>query len=528
MAIGQSPQGKKSVYKLTDYLQSKQQPQAETQQKTVQQPNEWLQPITQPQPQVEVQQPIQQQQTQQPTQQQQTQQAQEWFQPIEQPQQPTQQQQSQQAQEWLQPIPVMGDLTGETTPVDAPSTETPGEQQDPSLELENQGHLTPGGQMVSEFWQSQFSKGEFSDVESRRKQLDTEGDQFEYEVMKRARDTAAQQGLVPGTAGYNELMQQAMGQASQNRLGQEQGINQMQRDYRDLATGELTAEEQRAREFAALERGFEFSRADIDYLREQSESIRDEQSATAFLDGIKDPRARNHLARILLEGGPEALKAEASNVIGESGTIEEDFRSESPSSAEMRGIEEDVAAMELSPDGDAWKEGELENYTNQMKDAHLRQKYGLTTEELKGTENEVDLAVKLKQFEKGEIEISDFTTTDWETMDNDQLESISVPFNSSMTYLRQGDFLNSGLTADLITSSTNSEEDIDSNKGVGTGNGSIVMYNGEPYRIVQFHTKKFSNKTGKNERRGNVYAVPLRGENAGVAVQISSTGKTTI
>ncbi len=402
----------------------------------------------------------------------------------------------------------------------------------PSMDLEQQPNITEAGDLFEDYWTEGFRTGEFSDVENRRMQLDRENDQFEYMVMKTARDRAAQMGLEPGTAGYEQLMRDAMAEANQRRLGAEQTVNQMQRDYRDNASTQLGNIEQAGREFAIGERGFEFSRDDIEYMREQSDEIKDEASARAFISNIKDPKLRQNLENALLQGGPEAVRALANNALDEFGTIQGDFASQDPALTMVEGINKQIDTMTVSPDGDEWEPGEKEAYASELIDSNLRQQYGLNDKEIKEFHSQNETNKRFQQYLDGEIEIKDFSTEDWENMDSQQLQQVSVPFNSGMTFLKVSDFENSDFRADVVEHSTDDGEHHRSESSAGQGNGSVVLMGGKPYRVTRFWSKKDTAMADvavlawgvkQDERKGRLYGVPLTGENAGQEVLLSET-----
>ena len=124
----------------------------------------------------------------------------------------------------------------------------------------------------------------------------------------------------------------------------------------------------------------------------------------------------------------------------------------------------------------------------------------------------------------GEIPPNALETSDWLNMTNEEIEQLNLPtITSNNTFLRPGDFTESGLRADIIKEIDEKDSSTVMDYSAGEGNGSIVMFNNEPYRIIRFESKiKWSNLIRtQTQRIGRLYGVPLRG---GDEVMLNDTG----
>lgn len=406
---------------------------------------------------------------------------------------------------------------------------TGGGRVDPSMELSDPGWITEGAELAAGDILDQYKRGEFSDVENRRRQLDREADQFEYEVMKRARDAAAQAGYAPGSAAYNELMQNAMSQANQNRLGVEQQINEMQRQYRTQSIEDLAAIEAQQRETAIGERGFQWTRADIDYMREQSQDLRTEEQATAFINNIQDPKLRANLQRALLTGGVDAVKAMANEAMNAFGTIEGDYASQDPFTNIKEAVESQVADMTHDPftNKPITSEAQREEIKAKLINANILNQWGITMEgaediqktaQLEQEANDLYMAIKA-----GDASPHELTSDQWDVLSEEQIREITIPFNDSMTYLRLEDWRSSGLQADNVYTKHENDAPKRQEDSVGAGNGSIVYFEGVPYRITRYQTKTKKPLGGGLQRKGVVSGVALSGPNKGKTKDLTST-----
>lgn len=405
-----------------------------------------------------------------------------------------------------------------------PEAETPG----PDMGLYERPMVTEGGRKVSEDIFGQYNRGEFSDVENRRQQLDAEGDQFEYYVMKQARDTAAQQGFQPGTASYQNLMREAMSQANQNRLGIEKGVNEMQRGYRQDATGNLMDIEQAQRELAIGERGWEFTRDDIEYAREKADTLQDDQDVNALINQIQDPKFKNALAAEMATNGVEGVKALIQMGM-EGGTIREGFRSQDPNQNRDEQVAKEVENMVLNPFTGKKIESqqEREQVKQQLLDAMNLNQWGLTVEGAeqigKGYEAKGELTDILAKLDAGETTPNELSPRHWENMSEADIEKYTQPFDKNMKFLRASDFEESQWEADVVSTTHDSGDPRIQDSSAGEGKGSIVLFEGVPYRITRYNTNETTRFGKKDKRTGKVWGVPLKGEGVGKEVELSAT-----
>ena len=137
--------------------------------------------------------------------------------------------------------------------------------------------------------------------------------------------------------------------------------------------------------------------------------------------------------------------------------------------------------------------------------------------------------IKGTDFEGKPVDIRNISQVEWANMTDSQWNEIQKLTDAEgndifgsiiegTSFKRLSDFNNAGLKADVVFDTLNDLEKKPTESSAGQGQGSLIIYNGEPYRIVEAWTKKdtagnigiFATPKA-DERRTRIYAVPLRG-----------------
>jgi hypothetical protein len=131
--------------------------------------------------------------------------------------------------------------------------------------------------------------------------------------------------------------------------------------------------------------------------------------------------------------------------------------------------------------------------------------------------------------EAAKTQFQNLTSEEWQAVASDpdslaklKKAGIFTPVSKNTQFLRKKDFNKSGLVADKVEVSDESGQLVTSKTSAGEGQGSIVIYNGQPYRVTRYQSKLGAD-TLSNKRVGRMYAVSLTNPDEG-EVKISDTG----
>jgi len=374
------------------------------------------------------------------------------------------------------------------------------------------GPPQPAGYQTTELGDEatkQYSKyalgDEDPDVTAQRQRLEREQLNRVEQAKREAHQEAGRRGYSPGHPIYEKMMNNAESSARNANI-------EAQNAFGDFARGRRS---DRQRELAQISET-EFGRAE----RGRTEAWSDFNQIVKFLPS---DAAQQELMRKKLGG--QDIKEAFRNMYQPDGTLKAEYRDLSKVELIKKGISDAFGAMTTNPDtgkpfaSDAERKAAEDKFYDDNFENILfpAQTQAGQREEQQATQGRIDAFL-----DGGPI--SAMGESDWKAMTGPQIDKAVASdqmqkFESSQTYFRQSDFEKSGLKADAVQTVVDDGAPSKAASSAGEGNGSIIVYNGQPMRITRYSSKK--DTTLKNERIGRVYAVPLKG---GKEVEISSTG----
>ena len=393
------------------------------------------------------------------------------------------------------------------------------------LSLTDAGALTTGGQFVEDETLRGLQTGEFAGIQSQANRTDRNRAARDYMISKRAKERAANSGFAPGSKQYQDIMAQAQSEIASGNLAGEQALNQATRDeFKDYMNRASGIESERFGR-AVGERGFRYQREDVDYLRNEKDKITDKSDATNVINNIKDQKAKQELLKALTDGGISGFKAKLNEVIGEGGTIAEEFRSSSTIDTMFQEAEEWVNRLNPKQAGESdevWKARNAKAIQDRVKeiDTAKRQPLKAATDTVTDQQKSAQAVI---DYKAGTKQLNDISESEWKSMTTRDFESMDIEkVTDATTFTEYGEFKESGLTADVeITAHKGLTGGWDKNtesRSAGAGKGSVVSYNGKPYRIIKFIREMDEDWTSPTDIRGTYTLTPLKGTGANVSI----------
>lgn len=265
--------------------------------------------------------------------------------------------------------------------------------------------------------------GEISgEVQSAQNQADRNMAARDYYMMKQAKEAAAQAGYPPGTQQYEDMMKQARADVNNANLNEQNQVNQMRRDAFQDALNRASEIEKETYDRTFGERDFTFGRDDIQYLRNETHRIEDKTDAQRFINGIKDPKAKQFLNSILETEGHLGVRRIAEAIAKNNGEIPDEYKSMSPADINRKAAEEYVETLSENPQTlESWKPGEKEKYLDQVTMEMWQAEYAPVGEAGEQATEKILRDKRIKTF----LDTGDFSgmaDSDWEQMTPTQLK----------------------------------------------------------------------------------------------------------
>lgn len=319
------------------------------------------------------------------------------------------------------------------------------------------------------------------------------------QAKRTAHERAVNAGYRPGTPQYEQMMRGAVTDAHNQNIQAENNLNDFARARRSERQAEL---------MNIYEKGVQA----------------DESAWERFEDVSKFlPSLKAQEQAMMAQLGGVSLSATIQGMYGPDGTLKSEYKDLTQAQLVKQGIKDAVREMANSPDGNPWKSGEQDKYIETFYQENFENILYPSEGAAKEREEEQTSDKRIEDYIKTG-DTSKMQDSDYARMDAAQLEQAGVPtFTGGETFLRVEDFTKSDLKADVVESSVDDKARKREPGSAGKGNGSIIVWNGKAYRITRYWSKK--DTTGKDERNGRLYAVPLAG---GEEELISESGWTKL
>jgi len=203
-------------------------------------------------------------------------------------------------------------------------------------------------------------EGEAADVTSARNRADRANKYQSYADNKSFSESLASEGIMPGTARYNRMLDKNRAQTNQANLARDNDVNQLGRDYyrdamdqargveekkygykRDDVADERYADETaygRGRDDVADERYADetaYNREQDEYYKDQTEKLQTTRQAEDFIN-TQPQKIQNILSPFIINGDMEGFRAKVQEMYKD-GTLQGDYL---PATSNQAGMDE--------------------------------------------------------------------------------------------------------------------------------------------------------------------------------------------